>query len=140
MKRKCLPAILRYFYWLYTYFSPFYENTVKFVFQAPVFVLIGAVNVLEMPYIGIELASHMCCTRRVIIYHYFINAGFISDLFYGNTVKLVYQPPVLVLIGALNDQETPYIGIALVSVHVVYTSRHYLSLFHQSRIYLGLFL
>ena len=79
----------------------------------------------------------MCCTRRVIICHYLINNGFIYDFFYENTVKLVFQPPVLVLIGALNDLEMPYIGKELASAHVLYTSSHYLSLFHQCWIYLG---
>ena len=50
-------------------------------------------------------------TRPVIIYHYFINPGFIYDFFYENIVKLVFQPPVLVLIGAFNNLEKRYICI-----------------------------
>ena len=73
----------------------------------------------------------MCCTRRVIIYNYFINPGFIDDYFYENIVKLVFQPPVLVLIVALSNLEMPYIAKELTSAHVLYTSSHYLSLFNQ---------
>ena len=53
----------------------------------------------------------MCYTRQVIIYQYFLNAGFIWNFFYENTVKLAFQPPVLALIGVINDLQRQNIGI-----------------------------
>ena len=47
----------------------------------------------------------MRCTRRVIIYQYYINARFIWDFFYENTINLAFRPPVLSLIGVINDLE-----------------------------------
>ena len=101
------------------------------MFQPPVLILIEAFIYLEMLYIGTELAlSHVlyASSHYLSLFHQCrIYLGF----FYGNTIKLVFQPPVLVLIGAVNDLEMPYIGIELASAHVLYTSSHYLSLFHQ---------
>ena len=78
----------------------------------------------------------MCCTRRVIIYQYFINAGFICYFSYENTVNLAFQPPIVALIGVINDLQRQDIGIELALAHVLYTSSHYQSIFHQWRIYL----
>ena len=82
----------------------------------------------------------MCYTRQVIINQYYINVGFIWEFFYENTFNLTFQPPVLALIGVINDLQRQGIGTELESTHVLYTSSHYQSIFHQCRIYLEPFL
>ena len=110
------------------------------MFQPPVLVLTVSSNDLEMSYIAIELASAQVLYTLSHYLSLFHECRIYLGRFYGNTVKVVFQPPDLVLIWALNDLEMPYIGTELLSAHVFYRSSHYLSSFHESRIYLGLFL
>ena len=81
------------------------------MFKPPVLLVIEALNDLEIPYIGIELASAYVLYTLSHYLSLFHQSRIYLGIFYGNTVKLVFQPPVLVLIGALNDVEMPYIYI-----------------------------